>query len=103
MNCYNCKQKINMKVCAGLTTGEIFCTRSCLDEFKMKNLRKKFWVVWNPMNGNPTVAQDSYEKAAGEAERLSRKHPDQPFIVLESVYGLSTPSRPALNEWTYDE
>lgn len=55
------------------------------------------------MNGNQTVAQDSYEKAAGEAERLSRKHPDQPFIVLESVYGLSTPSRPALNEWKYDE
>ncbi len=46
---------------------------------------QKFWMVWNPGNWLPTKRHETHADAITEAERLCVKHPNQDFIVLESV------------------
>lgn len=45
----------------------------------------KFWVVWNPNAGAPTVRHPTRDLAEREAERLAAQHPRDHFIVLEAL------------------
>ena len=45
----------------------------------------KFWVVWNPDAGAPTVRHPARDLAEREAERLAAKHPRDCFFVLEAL------------------
>jgi len=44
-----------------------------------------FFVVWNPMGGNPTMRHPLEISARREAERLARQNPGQDFFVLEAL------------------
>ena len=49
----------------------------------------KFWVVWSPSAGTPTVVHESKDKAEAEARRLALNTPKVngpvDFYVMESV------------------
>lgn len=45
----------------------------------------KFWVVWSPQSGPPTVRHASLAMATNEAMRLAQQHPGNEFVVLEAV------------------
>ena len=45
----------------------------------------KFWVVWNPAVGAPTMRHPARELAEREAERLASQNPRDHFIVLEAL------------------
>ncbi len=53
----------------------------------------KFWCVWSPQGGPPTVKIGSFVAARGVARKLGKKVPERDFYVLESVWG--KPSSPA--------
>ena len=42
----------------------------------------RFFVVWSPQGGPPTVRIANFDAARTVAVRLSRKLPDQDFFVL---------------------
>lgn len=44
----------------------------------------KFWLIWRPLGGIPTVKHPTLDAALVEAERLARKELDR-FYVAESV------------------
>ncbi len=46
---------------------------------------EKFWVVWCPAKGDPTVKHNSRESATAEAERLAAIFGGFAFYVLEGV------------------
>lgn len=46
---------------------------------------KQFWMVYGIGCGEPTKMHSTKEIALGEAKRLARYHPDQVFVVLESI------------------
>ena len=46
---------------------------------------EKFWVVWCPSRGAPTVHHNSRESATAEAERLAAAIGGFAFYVLEAV------------------
>ena len=54
-------------------------------EKNMNELNGKFWMVWNPNGGSPTVKHQSEDDAKTEAERLARIYPNKRFWVLESM------------------
>ena len=43
---------------------------------------EKFWVVWCPARGVPTVTHKLYSSARMQAEALAAKHPGETFFVL---------------------
>ena len=45
---------------------------------------KRYWMVHNPSNCNPTQRHDRFESARKEAERLARKT-GQAITILEAV------------------
>lgn len=47
----------------------------------------KFWMVWCPQGGTPTVRHHSREAADTEAARLAAKNPGKEFFVLKAVGG----------------
>ena len=46
---------------------------------------EKFWLVWQPDTGLPTVRHLTEESAKREAKRLAGLNPDKPFFVMEGV------------------
>ena len=46
---------------------------------------KPFWLVWNPLRNPPRRRHESEAAAWAEADRLSMKHVDDRFFVLESL------------------
>ena len=57
---------------------------------------RKFWIVWCPLRGEPTVRHETHELAIAEATRLARKHPHNEFTVLvsEETLAAGTPNPP---------
>jgi hypothetical protein len=49
--------------------------------------RRRFFVVWSPQGGPPVVRFPTFNAARAIAIRLSLKHPEQDFFVLESCWG----------------
>lgn len=49
--------------------------------------RTKFWMVWCPQGGPPTVRHGSRESAEAEATRLAGKNPGREFFILKAVGG----------------
>lgn len=45
----------------------------------------KFWVVWQPASGTPTVKHLSKEIAMAEAQRLAIANPGKEFFVMEAT------------------
>lgn len=45
----------------------------------------KFWMVWKIHGTLPTVQHQTAKSAKHEASRLAELHPDERFVVLESV------------------
>jgi hypothetical protein len=45
----------------------------------------KFWVVWSPQGGPPTVRHASLAAATNEAHRLALQAPGSEFFVLEAI------------------
>ena len=55
----------------------------------------KFWLIFNLTSGSaPTTAHSTEKSAREEAERLARKHPGHRFVVLESMYEMTTEAAP---------
>lgn len=54
-------------------------------KLESENMNKKFWFIWNESAHNPRYKHDSLKSAQIEAVRLSKLHPDNVFIVLESI------------------
>lgn len=55
----------------------------------------KFWLIFNITSGGaPSQAHGSEKSAREEAERLARKHPSHRFVVLESMYEMTTEAAP---------
>lgn len=54
-----------------------------------------FWLVWNPMGGNPAYRHLGSASATVEAERLASLNPGQEFYVLHAI---SVSRRPKLVE-----
>lgn len=50
-------------------------------------IKDRFWVVWSPQGGDPVVKIKTFEQAIHAAHRLSEKHPNQEFYVLQSCWG----------------
>jgi hypothetical protein len=48
---------------------------------------KRFFVVWSPQGGPPVVRFPNFGAARSAAIRLSLKHPEQDFFVLQSCWG----------------
>ena len=46
---------------------------------------KPFWLVWHVGGNPPRVKHTSPITAMHEAAKLSRKHPDREFVVMESL------------------
>ncbi len=46
---------------------------------------ESFYCVWRDGFTPPVVKHRSFASAAGEAERLCRKHPEETFYVLRGV------------------
>lgn len=59
----------------------------------------KFYVVWNPSRQSPVMQHDTFEAAAGEAQRLAFKKPGELFYVLQPC-GLAEGK--ATVSWTTD-
>lgn len=59
----------------------------------------KFWMVWCPQGGQPTMRHGSRESAAAEAARLARKLPGREFFVLKAVGGCYA-AEPSVREIT---
>ena len=51
----------------------------------MNDDNEVFWMVWSPQGNSPTVRHSMPDKAAKEAQRLARAHPDREFYVLEAL------------------
>ena len=47
-------------------------------------MKRKFWMVYNPIKGVPRVEHESFQEAYDEASRLCRKEGDK-FAILEVV------------------
>lgn len=45
----------------------------------------KFWMVWTMHGASPTVQHQTAKSAKDDASRLAEMHPDERFVVLESV------------------
>lgn len=54
----------------------------------------KFWLVVNATTIAPTVVHGTEKSAREEAEYLARKHPGHRFVVLESMYEMTTEAAP---------
>lgn len=50
-----------------------------------KDRERTFFMVWSPQGGEPSRKHDTLREARSEANRLARLHPDQDFIILESL------------------
>jgi hypothetical protein len=48
--------------------------------------RRRFFVVWSPQGGPPVVRFPTFKAARSIAIKLSLKHADQDFFVLESCW-----------------
>lgn len=46
---------------------------------------KKFYMVWNENMSMPKVKHPTFEHARAEAERIARRHPNDPIHVIVSV------------------
>lgn len=46
---------------------------------------ERFYVVWNPRFGPPTMRHPSYMSAKNEARRLANANPGQQFFVLGAL------------------
>lgn len=62
---------------------------------------QKFWVVWCPVSGPPSVFHKSFTEAANEAKRLALKEPERIFYVLSPVNSYRT--RDVDVTWYIDE
>lgn len=60
---------------------------------------QRFYVVWNPAGGAPTVRHDYYSDAMAEARRLARLNPQQEFIVLAAVAVAMVPDPVVVTEY----
>ena len=49
----------------------------------------KFWLVWSPDGGAPTVKHPTFQAAEWEASRLATKFPGRQFFVLSAKRGFS--------------
>jgi hypothetical protein len=47
-------------------------------------METKFWVVWQPESGVPTMRHETKQSAITEAERLARGTTGRRFYVLEA-------------------
>jgi len=45
--------------------------------------RDKFWLVWCPRGGTPTVRHFTRNSADAEAERLAEANPGKEFYVVD--------------------
>jgi hypothetical protein len=44
-----------------------------------------FYLVWNPARGKPKRRHPTLKSAQAEADRLSKKQPNESFYVLQTV------------------
>lgn len=42
----------------------------------------KFWIVWNPMRGNPVKQFEDEKQARDEAERLAIKEKNPVYVLV---------------------
>jgi hypothetical protein len=69
-----------------LCGGDVRCTfgpHFCPGTTFARNAR--FWMIWCPTGGIPTMKHPSAGVAKAEAARLAKVHPGKTFIVLEAI------------------
>lgn len=54
--------------------------------------KRKFWMVWNPLNGNPSKQHLTSIDAEAEACRLAKINRDTEFYVLAVESSVHVPS-----------